>query len=85
MLISRSTSESGDAPTMVVTNPAGEKGKAVEKAPHGGDAYSGSLEDRKRVYGSNILPARKSKSLLQLMWLALKDKVLVSTSHFDIY
>jgi len=83
--IGGSTSESGDAPTVVVTNPAGEKDEAVEKIPYGGDAYSGSLEDRQRVYGSNILPARKSKSLLQLMWLALKDKVLVSTSHFDVH
>ena len=66
--------DTGDAP-------AGEKGKAVEKSPHEGGAYGGSVEDRQRGYGSNILPARKSKSLLQLMWLALKDEVLVSPSH----
>ncbi|KLO10815.1 calcium-translocating P-type ATPase [Schizopora paradoxa] len=36
-----------------------------------------SLPDRQRVYGRNALPSRASKSLLQLMWLALKDKVLV--------
>ena len=36
-----------------------------------------SLEDRKRVYGENFVPSRKAKSLLQLMWTALKDKVLV--------
>lgn len=37
-----------------------------------------SADDRRRVYGVNQMPARKSKSLLLLMWLALKDKVLVS-------
>lgn len=42
-----------------------------------GPAYEASLDERHRVYGENVLPSRKSKSLLQLMWLALKDKVLV--------
>jgi Ca2+-transporting ATPase len=37
-------------------------------------------EDRTRVYGTNVLPSRPSKTLLQLMWLALKDKVLVLLS-----
>lgn len=46
----------------------------------GGDSPQSraSAEDRKRVYGVNQMPSRKSKSLLLLMWLALKDKVLVS-------
>jgi len=39
--------------------------------------HQATVEDRKRVYGQNILPARRSKSLLLLMWLAFKDKVLV--------
>lgn len=34
--------------------------------------------DRHRVYGVNQTPPRKSKSLLLLVWLAAKDKVLVS-------
>lgn len=37
-----------------------------------------TIEDRKRVYGENKLPARKSKTLLQLMWIAYQDKLLVS-------
>ena len=41
-------------------------------------AFNAPLDERHRVYGKNILPTRKTKSLLQLMWLALKDKVLVS-------
>jgi Ca2+-transporting ATPase len=41
-------------------------------------AYSAVIEDRRRVYGENVLPVRIAKTLLQLMWAALKDKVLVS-------
>lgn len=48
----------------------------MEDSPPRGP-YSATLADRKRVFGENILPARKSKSLLLLMWLAFKDKVLV--------
>jgi hypothetical protein len=43
----------------------------------GVDAFTAGLSDRKRVYGINFVPPRKSKTLLQLMWLAFKDKILV--------
>jgi Ca2+-transporting ATPase len=43
-----------------------------------GAAFSSTLEDRRRIYGANLLPSRASKTLLQLMWAAMKDKVLVS-------
>lgn len=43
-----------------------------------GEAYAATMDDRRRVFGENVLPSRKTKSLLQLMWLALKDKVLVN-------
>ena len=43
-------------------------------------AFSAGLDDRRRVYGENVLPIRIAKTLLQLMWAALKDKVLVSKS-----
>ena len=46
----------------------------VHKQP---DPHTASLADRKAVYGENILPHRPTTSLLGLMWLALKDKVLV--------
>ncbi|KAH7105050.1 calcium-translocating P-type ATPase [Auriculariales sp. MPI-PUGE-AT-0066] len=39
-----------------------------------------SLADRKRVYGENVLPTRPSKNLLQLMWIALKDRTLILLS-----
>jgi len=46
-----------------------------QKRPEGW--VSASSEDRKRVYGQNVLPVKKSKSLLLLMWLALQDKILI--------
>jgi Ca2+-transporting ATPase len=67
-----------DAPAVAVTVPGGEKGEVGEKSTREGAAYAGTVEDRQRIYGSNVLPARKSKSLWGFMWLALKDKVLVS-------
>ncbi|RDX57115.1 calcium-translocating P-type ATPase [Lentinus brumalis] len=78
----------GDVPKLVLTGPGGEEGGGVplgESASDVGDVEDGptfeaSLEERRRVYGANILPTRKTKSLLQLMWLALKDKVLVLLS-----
>lgn len=56
--------------------------KSKETTPSENDklAYSAVLEDRRRVYGENVLPIRIAKTLLQLMWAALKDKVLVSNS-----
>lgn len=44
-----------------------------------GAQWSASMDERRRVYGPNDLPIRPSKSLLYLMWLAFKDKVLVSS------
>ncbi|KAF4341592.1 Ca2+-transporting ATPase [Fusarium beomiforme] len=40
---------------------------------HGKDAHP----DRKRVYGANRLPEPKSKSFLELAWIALQDRVLI--------
>ncbi|CAE6427411.1 unnamed protein product [Rhizoctonia solani] len=58
-----------------------------EKGEGGGAGAGGdtpqsraSGDDRRRVYGVNVMPSRKSKGLLLLMWLALKDKVLVLLS-----
>jgi Ca2+-transporting ATPase len=42
-----------------------------------GPQWSASTDRRREVYGKNELPARKSKNIFQLMWIALKDKVLV--------
>lgn len=68
----------GDAPSVVVTDPAGEK---IDS--HESPAFGGTVEDRQRVYGSNVLPVRRTRTLLELMWLALKDRVLVRPARFS--
>jgi Ca2+-transporting ATPase len=55
----------------------GQGGGADGERSGGEGSFAASLSDRQRVYGTNSLPTRPSKTLLQLMWLALKDKVLV--------
>ncbi|KAF8340446.1 calcium-translocating P-type ATPase [Cantharellus anzutake] len=64
--------ESGSQPPGV-----GGGDEKCERAQYNPAAYTTSLDDRRRVYGSNVIPEWKSKNLLQLMWLALKDRVLV--------
>ena len=57
---------------------AGGSGVSLPTAfPSSEDVYKASIEDRKRIFGQNIVPQHPSKTLVQLMWLALKDKVLV--------
>jgi len=57
---------------------AGRSGASLPTAFQGfQDVYRASIEDRKRIFGGNIIPQRTNKTLLQLIWLALKDKVLV--------
>lgn len=58
-------------PGIVVTSPEGGDAGPSDKA------HTASMDDRRRVYGQNAIPARKGKSLWSLMWTALKDKVLV--------
>jgi P-type Ca2+ transporter type 2C len=38
---------------------------------------SGSYVDRKRIFGTNRLAQKKSKNLLQIMWMTFNDKVLI--------
>jgi hypothetical protein len=91
-MVSHAT-EDHPKPGIMVTSPAGEPQGLQSTATLGGGSgvslptavqssegvYTTSIEDRQRVFGQNILPRRPIKSLLQLMWLALKDKVLVSS------
>ena len=63
---------SGGDSGVVVTTPTGGKAEAE------GAVYISTVRDRQRAYGCNALPVRRRKSLLEMMWLALKDKVLVS-------
>ena len=67
-------------PGIVVTAPDElESGKDDDDDDEDEDypVFHAPLEERRRVYGPNVLPHRATKSLLSLMWLALKDKVLV--------
>lgn len=45
--------------------------------PRSGDADSSAFGDRIRIYGKNVLPAKKATSLWILMWRAYNDKVLI--------
>ncbi|PFH53183.1 hypothetical protein AMATHDRAFT_138450 [Amanita thiersii Skay4041] len=65
-------------PQVTLTDPSGHVRPAFHAA--GGPPFHATLDDRRRVYGENILPQRPSKTLLQLMWSAMKDKVLVLLS-----
>jgi Ca2+-transporting ATPase len=88
--VSHATEKDPPKPDIMITSPAGEPQGMQSSVSLGGGsglsdavqfsegAYKASIEDRQRIFGQNILPRRPSKSLLQLMWLALKDKVLVS-------
>ena len=68
-------------PGIVVTAPEGDPDQIEPPTPIG-PAFSAPLDERRRVYGRNILPLRKSQSLLQLMLATLKDKVLVRLFFF---
>ncbi len=53
----------------------------LESGSSQGIQYHTGMKDRQRVYGENLLPKKKSKSFLQLCWMAFQDKMLVSL-HF---
>jgi Ca2+-transporting ATPase len=65
--------DSEKPPEIVLTEPSGN----IAAPTDDGSAFNASFDDRKNVYGNNVLPTRVSKTLLQLMWAAMKDKVLV--------
>ena len=68
----------GTSPTRGLSAHSLGQGAGADGEKSGGEGpLAAPLSDRQRVYGTNSLPTRLSKSLLQLMWLALKDKVLV--------
>ena len=87
------TDDNPSKPDIMITSPAGEpqglqsvvslagSNKSLPTAIQSSEgAYKSSIDDRQRIFGHNVLPRRPIKSLLQLMWLALKDKVLVSSN-----
>ncbi|KAF9327226.1 hypothetical protein BG006_009429, partial [Podila minutissima] len=52
---------------------AGEEGHLNEKA----STEAVSLATREEFFGKNFLPQRKQKSIFQLMWMALQEKILI--------
>ncbi|KAF9575381.1 hypothetical protein EC968_003432 [Mortierella alpina] len=56
---------------------SGESEKAESSAAHGKSTGPVSLEDRVTYFGRNVLPKRKPKSIFQLMWMALQEKILI--------
>jgi Ca2+-transporting ATPase len=78
----------GAVPGIMVVSPSGQETDVPPplKAPAAGAAVPGAaLDERRRVYGENALPTRKPKTLLQLMWLALQDKVLVRACMLRVW
>ncbi|EXJ65792.1 Ca2+-transporting ATPase [Cladophialophora psammophila CBS 110553] len=45
-----------------------------------GDKKCHGFVDRKRVFGENVLPEKKPKSIWRLAWIAMHDKVLILLS-----
>ncbi|QIX01702.1 hypothetical protein AMS68_007219 [Peltaster fructicola] len=55
------------------SQPSAQEASRIEKASEA----SNSFEDRKRIFGDNILPERKSKTIFELIWIAYNDKILI--------
>ncbi|KAF9937729.1 hypothetical protein BGZ67_000941 [Mortierella alpina] len=57
---------------------SGESEKAESSsAAHGKSTGPVSFEDRVNYFGRNVLPKRKAKSIFELMWMALQEKILI--------
>ncbi|KAJ8462713.1 hypothetical protein ONZ45_g17837 [Pleurotus djamor] len=80
-----------DVPGIVLTDPESAH-QPLQLCDDGGDddddddldddtpAFHANIAERREIYGENVLPRRRSKSLLSLMWAALTDKVLILLS-----
>ncbi|THU94351.1 calcium-translocating P-type ATPase [Dendrothele bispora CBS 962.96] len=62
-------------PALTLTEPDG--GVAGVSPSPSSSPSTQSIVDRHHIYGENTFPARASKTLLQLMFAAMKDKVLI--------
>ncbi|CAO3573393.1 unnamed protein product [Mortierella alpina] len=63
-------------PLATVTSGESEKAES-SSAAHGKSTGPVSFEDRIQYFGRNVLPKRKPKSIFQLMWMALQEKILI--------
>ncbi|KAK0435893.1 kinase-like domain-containing protein [Armillaria borealis] len=66
-----------EVPATTLTEPGGDVHSTHASGIYNKAAFAVSCQ---RVYGPNVLPERRSKSLLQLMWTALEDKFLILLS-----
>ncbi|KAF1956021.1 calcium transporting P-type ATPase-like protein [Byssothecium circinans] len=62
-------------PTQDPSKSSPDQGMHPSDTPH--EAGNDAFDDRKRVFSDNRLPERKSKSILELAWMAYNDKVLI--------
>ncbi|KAF9130253.1 plasma membrane calcium, partial [Mortierella sp. 14UC] len=61
-----------------VTSDGGEKPATSAGHQMGNiDTTAVSFADREEFFGKNVLPMRKPKSIFQLMWIALQEKILI--------
>ncbi|KAL0954828.1 hypothetical protein HGRIS_003773 [Hohenbuehelia grisea] len=78
--------EKGEVPGIMLTAPDSDEKRAIpgddgdDDNDESSGAFRATLDDRRHVYGENVLPQRQTKTLLQLMWAAMKDKVLILLS-----
>ncbi|KAF9953887.1 hypothetical protein BGZ70_000071 [Mortierella alpina] len=63
-------------PLATVTSGESEKAES-SSAAHGKSTGPVSFEDRVQYFGRNVLSKRKPKSIFQLMWMALQEKILI--------
>ena len=86
--VSHATKKDPSKPGVMITSLAGEpqglqstvslgggSGVSLPAAYRSSEVYKTSIKERQRIFGQNILPRRPIKSLLQLMWPVLEDKV----------
>ena len=59
---------------------ASETTAAARTSAGDGAPENGPFADRRRVFNENRLPKKKTKSILQLAWIAYKDKILILLS-----
>jgi Ca2+-transporting ATPase len=71
------TSKKNDKQASATLTSPGEQATRTVSQPSRG---SQGFQDRYRVFRDNRLPAKKGKSLLELMWITYNDKVLILLS-----
>ncbi|KAF9538947.1 hypothetical protein EC957_006007 [Mortierella hygrophila] len=73
------TAAGGKSLGHVTTNADDEKPTTMSSGYQMGnvDATAVTFADREEFFGKNVLPKRKPKSIFQLMWIALHEKILI--------